>query len=314
MRRRDFLALAGVAALGGVPSPGGRIRAARRDPQFVERWSWAMGQTVHLRLFHPSAEAGREAAQAACGELRRVEARLSLFDDASDLAELNRQAGRGWWRAGPDLRAVLASAEQMRLESAGAFNVAVEPLMRVWGFRAPRKSVPGVRELLEAREAVAAARVEFDGERVALPAAHTALDFGGIAVGYGLDRAGAMLRARGVVAALLEVSGDLLAIGAPPGEAGWPIDLVDPHHAGKMLRTVRIRDEALATSGNSATVVHLAGRTVGHVMDPVLGEPASRLAQATVAAPTGIAADARSTALLVRGRSEPWERRVWLER
>ena len=304
MKRRDFLA----AGTGLVSLPRFRVR---REPRLIERWSWAMGQPVHLRLFHHSEAGGYGAAQAVFAELRRIEARLSLFEDASDLAELNRQAARGWFRADADLLAVLEAAERFRRASGGAFNVAVEPLMRVWGFREPRQAVPGAKELAEASAAVRNAMVDLQGDRVRLPAAHTRLDFGGIAVGYGLDRAGRLLRESGVSAALLDVSGDLLAIGSPPGAPAWPIDIVDPRTPGAILSTALLQDQALATSANSVSVVRLGARLIGHVMDPHLGVPEERRTQATVRARTGMEADALSTAVLVAGTALPGTLQHW---
>src|SRR6267154_4724571 len=137
VKRREFLGVLGSAAL---PF---RIR----DDVFVERWSWAMGQAVHLMVYAESEQAGLDACAAALAELRRVEARLTLFDDASDLCELNRHAGRGAWRIDDDLQAVLRVAEGFRRTTGGAFNVAVEPLMRAWGFHRPRTTEPSPAEI-----------------------------------------------------------------------------------------------------------------------------------------------------------------------
>jgi len=150
---------------------------------FVERWSWAMGQPVHVMVFAGSEQEGLDACAAALGELRRVEGRLTLFDTASDLCELNRRAGRKRMRVDQDLRAVLVQAGACKRVTGGGFDVAVEPLMRSWGFHRPRASAPTAAELQEAREAVAAAVVEVDGDRARLSSAHTQLDFGGIASG-----------------------------------------------------------------------------------------------------------------------------------
>src|SRR5439155_1414247 len=86
---------------------------------------------------------------------------------ASDLCELNRRAGRKPMRVDRDLRAVLAHAEAFKRATGGAFDVAVEPLMRLWGFHQPRASAPTPAELAEAREAVRAAVVERYGSLVA---------------------------------------------------------------------------------------------------------------------------------------------------
>lgn len=300
MKRRDFLGALGVAAAGvamprwlagSVPSADGEV--------LVERWSWAMGQPVHLQLFAASEAAGYEAAQAALAELRRVEGALSRFDDASDLAELNRRAGRGAIAVGEDLVATLRAALRFERLTGGAFDAAVEPLMRAWGFHAPRVREPTPAELAEAEAAVRAARIELRGRRVALASASTQLDLGGIGVGYGLDRAGEVLRAAGIRRALLDVSGDCLALGAPPGETGWTVGVADPDRTGAVIAATRLRDAALATSSNLVSVVRYGRAVRGHVMDPGTGWPAARCRQTTVVARTGIEADALSTAMLV---------------
>src|SRR5882724_7558229 len=156
MNRRGF-----VTTLGAVLGP--RLPTWRAADVFVERWSWVMGQPVHVMVFAGSEQEGLDACAAALAELRRVESRLTLFDAASDLCELNRRAGRKRMRVDEDLRLILAQAGAFKRATRGAFDVAVEPLMRVWGFHRHRGTAPTASELVEAREAVLAAVVELDG-------------------------------------------------------------------------------------------------------------------------------------------------------
>jgi FAD:protein FMN transferase len=308
MKRRDFLGTLGAGlATALVPSfPRSFVPSFPRSRVplfFVERWSWAMGQPVHLQLFAESEAHGYEAAAAALAELRRVESRLTLFDDASDLSELNRQAGRKGLRVGRDLAFVLAAGLRLEHATAGAFNPAVEPLMRAWGFHAPRSTEPSPAELEEAREAVRAARVVVSGARVSLPNADTRLDLGGIGVGYGLDQAMRVLRRAGIRNAFLDVSGDCIALGTPPGEAdGWLVEIAGPHADGRIVSSTRLRDAALATSANTMSVVRYGRAVRGHVMNPETGWPADALTQVTVVTGSGIEADALSTGMLVSGK------------
>ena len=299
MKRREFVSAAG-AGLAGLAVP--RWGAVRRADRFVERWSWAMGQPVHLMVFAASEQEGLDACAAALAELRRVENHLTLFDDASDLCELNRRAGQRAMRVDADLGAVVAAAERCRRATGGAFNAAVEPLMRTWGFHRPRTTAPSRQEVVEAREAVAAAVVEQTGDLVRLPSAHTQLDFGSIGVGYGIDRVLAVLRARGIARAFIDVSGDCAALGAPPGEAGWPVGIASPGEPGRTIAQTRLRDAALATAANTVSLVRYRGLVAGHVMNPATGWPAHTLRQASVVTRTATGADALSTALFVSGR------------
>ncbi|HEV2083554.1 MAG TPA: FAD:protein FMN transferase [Gemmatimonadales bacterium] len=327
MKRRSFLGAlgAGVGALlpgplrAAVPPyrPFAALRAGctALPPYrpFIERWSWAMGQPVHLQLFADSESHGYDAAAAALAELRRVESRLTLFDDASDLVELNRHAGGPGLRVGEDLACVLCAGLRMEQATAGAFNPAIEPLMRAWGFHVPRATEPSPAEIREAREAVRTARIMVSGDRVTVPQEATRLDLGGIGVGYGLDRAASALRRLGIHSAFLDVSGDCIAIGAPPGqEDGWPVDIAGPGIGTGILATTRLRDAALATSANTMSVVRYGRAVRGHVMNPETGWPADALVQVSVVARTGIEADALSTAMLVSG--EPAEGVLWYQK
>lgn len=315
MDRRRFLSSMGGAL--AVPAFARRVVSApalQRPSAYVERWSWAMGQPVSLRLYADSEAQGYEAAQAAFAELRRVERHLSLFDPASDLTALNDRSGRGMFRVDPELSRVLRVAEWVRQRTGGAFDPAVEPVMRAWGFHATRNAPPSVRELQEARAAVAAARVGIDGRRVSLAGRGSALDLGGIGVGAGLDQAAEVLRRRGITSALLDVSGDLIAIGGPPGEQGWRVDIADPRNEGATIGTFRLRDQALATSANTESVIRYQGSLAGHVMDPRTARPTDHVVQATVVAPSGILADAYSTACLVAPAALPAGCRVMVAR
>jgi thiamine biosynthesis lipoprotein len=316
MKRREFVGVLG-AGIGAAllpahrptaPSPGSGQALPPAD-RFIERWSWAMGQPVHLQLFAESEAQGYAAAAAALAELRRVEARLSLFDDTSDLCELNRHAGRPGLRVGADLAFVLAAALRLKRATAGAFNPAVEPLMRAWGFRAPRTSEPTPAEIRQARAAVKAARITLSDNRVSLPSADTRLDLGGIGVGYGLDQAMSVLERAGIRRAFLDISGDCIALGVPPGADGWLVEIARPHNDAGPGRSVRLRDAALATSANTMSVVRYGRAIRGHVMNPETGWPADALTQVTVVSRSGIEADALSTAMLVSGK--PAEGVLW---
>jgi thiamine biosynthesis lipoprotein len=308
MDRRRFLNTIGGVGMGLVlpRAPTRGPRPSTRALAYTERWSWAMGQPVVLRLYASSESEGYESAQLAFTELRRVEGVLSRFDPASDLTALNEHAGRGPLRVSDDLLRVLRIAEMVRVQSGGAFDPAVEPVMRAWGFHARRRHPPEQRELDEARRAIAAARVRFTDRRVSLAGSGAALDLGGIGVGYGLDRVGTLLRARGIRNAFLDISGDCLALGAPPGTAGWEVGLADPTDGmAPPLRTVRLRDRALATSANTESVIRWRDLVVGHVIDPRTARSAARIRQVSVEAPSGVLADAWSTACFVAAERLP---------
>src|SRR2546430_9828883 len=125
MNRRGF-----VTTLGAVLGP--RLPTWRAADVFVESCWWVMGQPVHVMVFAGSEQEGLDACAAALTELRRGGSRLTLFDAASDLCELNRRAGRERMRVDEDPRLILAQARGFKRATRGAFDVPVAPPMRGW--------------------------------------------------------------------------------------------------------------------------------------------------------------------------------------
>lgn len=298
MKRRSFVGTLG-AGLAGVFLPALQPLPRLKRERFVERWSWAMGQAVHVMVYAESEDLALEACANALMSLRALEARLTLFDDASELCELNRHAGKRPLRVSEEMAWAVGWSDWYRRYTRGAFNAAVEPLMRVWGFHHSRTTMPSATELAAARKSVATAAVRQGGKTVSLPNSHTRLDFGGIGVGLGIDLMRRTLGNAGIRQAFIDISGDCFGLGSPPHEpAGWPVRI-----AGS-TEVIRLRDQALATSSNLMSVVNLQGRVVGHVMDPERGIPVETRRQATVVAMSATEADALSTASLVTG--EPY--------
>ena len=139
---------------------------------------------------------------------------------------------------------------------------------------------------------------------VALEHPKTRLDFSGIAVGYAIDGAVNILKAHGIVSALINHSGDIYALGAPLAEDSWTMGITDPMHSEEIITTVQIKNQALSTSGNYQNFLIEDGHIVGHILDPRTARPASTLLSSTVIADNAIEADALSTGSFVLGGRE----------
>src|SRR5262249_38987210 len=154
--------------------------------------------------------------------------------------------------------------------SEGAFDITVGPLMKAWGFFAGDGRLPAPDDLAAARRAVgyrhvivnAAERtVCFDREGVEL-------DLGGIAKGYAVDRAAAVLKQHGIGSALISAGGSTIyGMGAPPDQDGWEVEIQDPIEHDKIAATLRLKNRALSVSGSYEKFFELGGARYSHVMD-----------------------------------------------
>ena len=125
------------------------------------------------------------------------------------------------------------------------------------------------------------------------------IDLGAIGKGYALDRAADVLRAHGISRALLDAGGStLVALGTPPGQAGWPVHLRDP--SNRVDPAVMLSDSSVSTSEQTPPSL-LSPEQAGHIIDPDSGAPERTPFTVSVVASTGTASDALSTTLLLVG-------------
>jgi thiamine biosynthesis lipoprotein len=142
-----------------------------------------------------------------------------------------------------------------------------------------------------------------NGVRFARP--DVALDLGGIAKGYAVDRAVDALRAHGVTGGMINVGGDLYAIGRSPDGDAWNVGIRNPANPDTMIDSFPLTDGAVATSGDYLRFFEYGGHRYHHLMDPTTGAPRECTVRSlTVKAETCMAADAAATAAFGLGTDE----------
>ena len=262
----------------------------------------AMG--TYLTVTSPEAS-GPATVSAAVAAVAAVERRMSSFLPDSELSRLNATPPGMSVRVSPELAEVLAIAASVHRRTGGAFDPTVPPLLQVWGFRggAPTHR-PGKAVLREALEHTGLGKLTLAGGQVTFQGEAMSADLGGIAKGYGVDRAAAAMTAAGL-AGLVNSGGDIRAAGARPGGKPWVVGVRDPVKGDRVFATLRLgADGAVATSGTYEQYVELNGVRVPHVLDPRSGEPVDGVVSATVVAATATEADALATACVVLGSGE----------
>ena len=264
---------------------------------------------------------GRDAAaltgivEAAFDEVDRIDRLMSHYKPESPLSRLNREASAGPVAVDPELFGLIAESLRYSRESAGAFDITVGPLMKAWGFFRGGGRVPAEDELAEVRARVGYAHVILDpgAQTIRFDRPGVELDLGGIAKGYAVDRAVALLRSRQVAAALVSAGGStVFGLGAPPGHAAWEVGVQDPVDPDATALTVRLKDRTLSVSGSYEKSFEKDGVRYSHIMDPRAGRPVQGVLSVAVLADTGTAGDALDDAFFVLGvaRSRAYLKRL----
>lgn len=291
--------------LGACAQPPAATPPRPREPlqEALQDGTYAMGTVFELTLLGSERAALEPVRDAVFAEVERLERLLSTWRADSDVSRLNRAAGVAQ-EVDPAVAELLGLSRRHALASRGSFDVTVGPLVELWRQAAERGALPSQAALDAARARVGAQRMRVGpGARAELPDG-MALDLGGVAKGYALDRVLPILRAAGIESALLVFGqSSTLAVGAPPDSpAGWRLLARAP--GGGFDGVLTLRDRALSVSGSLGQFYEIGGRRYGHVIDPRNGRPLERAREALVIAPDATLAEALSKALLVLGERE----------
>lgn len=254
------------------------------------------GTAIEVHIYGESAERAQTLGAQVMDEFNRLHHKYHAWRPSA-LTDLNDHIARGErYQGDEEMVYLLQSAAVLAEQSAHTFNPAIGRLVRLWGFhgdRAVAQQPPAeeIRRLVEANPRMSDLR--YDGTVIWSVNETVMLDFGGWVKGYALDRAAGLLRAAGVRAALINVGGNILAIGQP-GERPWQVGIQNPRGAGTVARIALHDNEAIGTSGDYQRYFSESGKRRAHIIDPRTGEPVDLVASVTVIVSGGDAPGLRS--------------------
>ena len=282
-----LLALALLLSSGCAPAP------AQAAPS-AERTFFAMDTVMTLRLYQGG---GEDLLGAAEDRVKELEGLLSVTDENSEIYALNHAGAAD---LSPDTAALLAAALDTCGRADGALDISIYPVLRAWGFTTGEYAVPSDETIAALLPLVDYTQVRLDGDSASLPEGME-IDLGSVAKGYTGDALAALLRENGAASALLDLGGNIQAVGAKPDGSPWRIGVRDPAGEGN-IGVVEVEDQAVVTSGGYERYFEQDGVRYWHILDPETGAPArSGLASVTVIGDDGVLCDALSTALFVMG-------------
>ncbi len=293
LNRRDALAALAGAVL--LPLAGPAAASVRHERHFL------FGSPVDVMLRHAPGERMQAPLDRVMRGLQHLHREWNAWKPG-ELGRINQALREGRSaRATPALRAMIRSAAQLEQASAGFFNPAIGGAVHAWGFHddVMRDGVrPTPAALAAWRDAAPSlAQIEWRGDELASRNPRLQLDFGAYAKGVAIDRALDEFAARGQGDALVNLGGNLGAMGAP----GWQIGIRDPFGEGLVASVATQGREAVVTSGSYERFRVLDGERCTHILDPFSAAPAQGLVSVTVLHRSAALADAAATALLVAG-------------
>jgi thiamine biosynthesis lipoprotein len=265
---------------------------------------YAMGTVCEVRLWCDDAETAQRGFRIAFADINRLEQVFSAHRGDSELARVNREAGREAVAVSREFFALTRYAVRSWHESGGVSDITVGPLMELWGLRQSEPRQPSLEELRYARSLVGCDKLDLDAGSRALRFRRPGmeLDFGGLAKGYAAQRVAGLLHSTGVRAALVNLGKSSLSVtssrcadvegrvaketGVPFGH--WLLGVTEPHPSQCCPIYVLVHPgESVSTSGTYERHVALGTTTLSHLIDPQTGVPLSGQRSATAIARSG---------------------------
>lgn len=285
------------------------LSACGKEALYQEQ-AYVFGTLVEVSVYDADDATAKAAVASVMQEFQRLHQLLHAWKPSA-LSELNAAFSQGKTATvTPELHAMLLDAAQLSAQSGALFNPAIGGLVKLWGFHADefKPALPDAKQLAALVSAQPQMRdISFISNKTSATASSrnraVQLDLGGYAKGYALDRAALLLKQQGIHNALINIGGNVLALGTH-GSRSWRVGIQHPRKPGP-LATLELHDgEAIGTSGDYQRYFELDGKRYCHLIDPRNGQPAQGVQAVTVltrGARAGILSDAASKPLFISG-------------
>lgn len=285
--------LAAVLAGCGNAESGGQTEALKEESRDI----FAMDTYMTVTAYGPEAARAVEMAEE---EIKRLDSLLSTGDTGSEVYKINEEK-EGVMSS--DTAYLVERALELYDSTDGAFDIAVYPVMKAWGFTDQNYRVPEPEEIEELLKHVDASQIGFDeaNSRISL-GEQMQIDLGGIAKGYTSARIMDIFRECQIESGLVNLGGNVQVIGSKPDQSLWRVAVKDPKDPEGYVGILSVKDRAVITSGAYERYFEQDGEVYHHIIDPDTGYPAdSGLVSVTIVSADGTLADGLSTSLFIMG-------------
>ena len=269
----------------------------------------AMGCPCALHLYCDSPAQWQRLKTDLCQEVERLEQKYSRYRPDSFLSKVNRQAGsKSAIKVDAETAGLLNYAKQCYQQSEGLFDISAGILHQIWDFKAKQPQPPAPKILEKLLKLVGWDKIYWKAPYLRLPHGMY-LDLGGIVKEYAVDSLAQRCHNQAIKAGLIDLGGDIRAIGAHPDGKPWLIGINHPRQAGDLLGEIALTTGALASSGDYERYFIYQGKRYSHLLNPKTGYPVTGLAAVSVAADLCIVAGSAATIAMLKGTAG----QAWLD-
>ncbi|VAW69829.1 FAD:protein FMN transferase [hydrothermal vent metagenome] len=259
-----------------------------------------MGTSAIVELFSESPQQANKCSSLVFTEMKRIDALMSPFIEQSELARVNREAGKHATKISRELFELIQQSIAFSQLSNGAFDITFASVGYLYDYRL--KQHPTDKQIKHQLSAVNYRDLVLNEKLSSISFSHknTRIDLGGIAKGYAVDNAIKILKDCGIENALVSAGGDSRILGDKNGRP-WVMGVRHPRNRNKVVVSIPLSDSAISTSGDYERFFIEKGKRYHHIIKPGNGQSADQMWSTSVMANDATTSDALSTTLFVLG-------------
>lgn len=263
-----------------------------------------MGSRFDITVVAKDPLEGEEYINLAINEIKRIEKLISSWDPNSQTSEINKNAGVKPVKVDAELFNLIQRGIGISTLTDGAFDISYASMDNIWKFDGSMTEMPEEAAIKASVSKVGYQNILLNKEdhTVFLKLKGMKIGFGAIGKGYAADKAKELLISKGVVAGIINASGDMNTWGKQPNGDSWQVAITNPMDKNKVFALLPLDNGAVVTSGNYEKYVTFNNTRYTHIIDPRSGYPATGIVSVTVFAPKAELADALATSVFVMGK------------
>ncbi|MBY0756887.1 FAD:protein FMN transferase [Clostridium sardiniense] len=274
-----------------------------KDP--ISRTELFMGTAIKITLYDGGSE---EILDKAFKRVIDLEDLVSINKSGTEIVELNKNSGINPVKLSDDSFNIIEKGLEYSKASKGGYDITIGPLVKLWSIGLPEAKVPNENEIKEAIKHVDYSKLKInkDTNEVFLSEKGMMIDLGSIAKGYAADEIVKLLKEEGVTEAIVDLGGNIYALGKKEGNKNWKIGIQDPNtERGNVVGMVETYNKSVVTTGVYERFIEKDGVKYHHILNPKIGYPyKTDIAGVSIIADKSMDADALSTLIFTKGLDE----------
>lgn len=268
----------------------------------ISKSDFCLGTVVDITIYDKASE---DTFTDVFNILKRIENRMSLNLENSEICNINKNAGKEEVKVSPETFSVIKRGKYYSSLSNGHFDISIGPLVKLWGIGSDNARLPSPDEINSTIKKIGYKDIILDEANCSVKLAREGmmLDLGAIAKGYAADEIAQYLKSKNIQNAIINLGGNVYAMGSNPNSKPWNIGIQNPIDSrGKNIGLIHVRNKTVVTSGVYERYFEKDGKKYHHILSPFTGYPVDNsLVSVSIVADKSIDADGLSTTIFSMG-------------